>query len=141
MLAEEHLAALSEMLSHLLLQRFLVLRTAVDPQGVLRAGRRHLGLPGCIDQAVWRVGLVEVGPVGDLVVMETVIIDRAEKGHTLLPRELSQRLELRQDRLGPLDVQLAVGDNEVVLGVDVPEDRSSHGRAGFYQENARRACG
>ena len=98
----------------------------VDPQGISRAGFGHFLLPRGAGDAMGGKGVLKVWPVGDFGVVQAVVVNRAEDGDAPLLRVAREALEIWQDRFRAGDVEVAVGHDEVVLGIDVPEDDTGH---------------
>ena len=72
-----------------------------------------------------RVGAREVRLVRDLVVGQLVVVGGRDVHDAFRTYRLHQTLHRRRGRFGAGDVQLPVGEHEVDLRVDVPEDHST----------------
>ena len=100
----------------------------VDPEGVLRLGFGYFFLSGCAGDAVGGKGFLEVRVVGDFWVGYLVVVHRAEDGDALLSCVVCEFFEVWQAFFRCGDVEFAVGHDEVVLGIDIPEDDAGHER-------------
>ena len=98
----------------------------IDPEGVLRLGFGYFFLSFCARDAVGRKGFQIVWVVGDFGVGYLVVVNRAEDGDALLSRIVREFFEVRQALFRCGDVEFSVGHDEVVLGIDIPEDDAGH---------------
>ena len=99
----------------------------VDPEGVLRLGFGYFFLSFCAGDAVGRKGFYEVRVVGDFRVVYLVVVNRAVDGDAPLSGMVCEFFEVRQALFRCGDVEFAVGHDEVVLGIDIPEYDAGHG--------------
>ena len=110
----------------------------VDPQGILRSGFGHFLLTRGARDAMGGKGVLKVWPVGEFGVVQAVVVNRAEDGDALVLCVAREALEIGQDRFRAGDVEVAVGHDEVVLGVDVPEYDTGH--EGLLSAGTRDSC-
>ena len=76
--------------------------------------------------AMGREGLVKIGMVRQLPVTRNVIIRAGENPDAGAMRFLGQLAELRYDLIGFGNVELPVRPHEIVLCINIPEQRASH---------------
>ncbi len=104
---------------------------------VVLPGLGHLVGAAGAAQAVRRVGVAEVRGVADLGVAVLVVVGRGDVHQVVGPGPLDEPAHRRQHRLGARHVEPAVGQAEVDLGVDVPQElragrpHSTRSRRGF----------
>ena len=73
-----------------------------------------------------RVGVPVVRVVGDLRVGELVVVGGGDVNQAGRARSLDELPHRRRGLLGSRNVELALGEHEVVLRVDVPQDSCAH---------------
>ncbi len=89
-------------------------------------GLRDLFLARCAMEAVRRKSVPKVRCVGDLGIACAVIVDRAEDGDAPVPGAGGEQRQIGKDCFGAFDIEPAVRHDEIVLGIHIPEDRTSH---------------
>ena len=98
----------------------------VDPQGILGLGFGHFFLPRGACDTVGGKGFPKVWLAGDFGVVQAVAVNRSEDGDAPLPRVVCKPFEIWQDRFCAGNVEFAIGHDEVVLGIDIPEYDTGH---------------
>lgn len=99
-------------------------RIGFDDQGIPEGGLPDLSLARRPTHAVEREGLGEVWRIAQLAVTRFMVIRARHDANSPSMGVVGERAEIGDDALAVGHVERTLGPHEVVLGVDVPEERA-----------------